>query len=196
MKSLKFMVFDVESVGLYGEGFAYGYVIVNDNGVTLQKRAAMCDPKNAKGTMGDRKWIHENVVPALKSKKFEMARHPNPKEVRKDFWECWIRAYYKYPGIMLVADCPYPVEVNFILKGLQEDKSRKEYAPYPFIDVASVLLGQGIAPLAHHGRKIAEKPVHHPLADAKQSARLLIDQLKANPVARDQLRVHHMGNRK
>jgi len=39
-----FMVFDVESVGLHGEGFAVGYVVVNGDGETLEEGLYICDP--------------------------------------------------------------------------------------------------------------------------------------------------------
>lgn len=36
-KEMLYMVFDVESIGLHGEGFAVGYVVVDRNGERLDK---------------------------------------------------------------------------------------------------------------------------------------------------------------
>jgi hypothetical protein len=51
--------------------------------------------------------------------------------------------------------------------------------PYPLVDVASVRLAAGLDPLGAYDRTAGELPVHNPLADARQSARLLLEALKS-----------------
>lgn len=98
----------------------------------------------------------------------------------------------KYPGIIFVADCPFPVETSFLqmlhnistfsnqLNPLREEGT----SPYPFIDsyplidVASFLLSYGFDPTGDYGRYLNEKPRHNPLADARQSARVLTSLLQ------------------
>ena len=55
----KYMIFDVESIGLHGEGFAVGYVVVNGDGKTLEEGMFVCDPDEAQGTPVNRRWIED-----------------------------------------------------------------------------------------------------------------------------------------
>jgi len=80
---------------------------------------------------------------------------------------------------VLVADCGWPVEARF-LAGCIDDHpvSREWHGPYPFYDLASFLLAMGRHPLERNSRLDSELPAHNPLADAKQSARILIEVIK------------------
>ena len=48
----------------------------------------------------------------------------------------------------------------------------------PLYDLASVLLARGEDPLRRSARLTEELPAHHPLHDARQSARLFLDALE------------------
>ena len=88
----------------------------------------------------------------------------------------WFEAFKRWKkGAVLVADHPFPVETRF-LDGL----TRHGVAmPYPLIDVASVRLAAGFDPIGTEPRLRNEEPAHNPLADARQSARLLLEALAA-----------------
>ena len=78
----KFMVFDVESIGLHGDGFAVAWVVVNRNGERLGEGCLACDPAQCGGTHEGRLWVAEHV-PALE------ATSPTPQHMRNGFWhEC------------------------------------------------------------------------------------------------------------
>lgn len=160
-----FMVFDVESIGLHGEGFAVGYVVVNRAGETLAEDTMACDPAHAGGTLTNREWVAANV-PAM------AYDHPTPAAVRHAFWNRWMR--WKEKGAVLVADCCWPVEARFLAACVDDFRAREWEGPYPLHDLASVLLALGRDPLATNERLPNEKPAHHPLNDARQSARLLV----------------------
>lgn len=166
----KFMVFDVESIGLHGEGFSVGWCVVDDAGKTIASAQYACDPSKADGPDDGRQWVSENIpVPNLGY------NCPSPRAVRDEFWRAW--DYSKKQGVVLVADCPWPVEAGFLRQCILDDPSRKCDGPYPFIDVASVRLAVGLDPLVTCERNQNELPVHDPLCDARQSARLLIEAL-------------------
>ena len=79
-----YMVFDVESVGLHGEGFAVGWVVVNGYGIHVQYGMLACDPRLAGGITpksdgASREWVANNV-PAIK------VTHGSLREMRTDFW--------------------------------------------------------------------------------------------------------------
>lgn len=167
-KSQLFMVFDVESVGLYGEGFAVGFVVMDGTGKTLAEDVFCCPPHTAIGLAKDRQWVRENI-PKLN------CDCSNPVEVREKFaveWRAW-----RAKGAVLCADCPYPVEAAFLLTcDLQEE------GPYPLIDVGSVRLAVGLDPLGTEERHLNELPHHNPLCDARQSARLLFEALNISGI--------------
>lgn len=175
-----FMVFDVESVGLHGEGFAVGYVVI-ERDKEVESGYFHCWPDAARGDADGRAWIAENVVPILEGSGLAQTysdglRSPDPKQVRNAFWAAW--RGWKAKGAILAADCPWPVEARFLIACVEDDPAPRNWSgPYPLIDVASVRLAAGLDPLGAEERLDREKPIHHPLADARQSARLLIEAL-------------------
>lgn len=172
-----FAVFDVESVGLHGEGFAVGGIVVSEHGQELSRIAAACKPENAIGSLvgssiyepEDRKWLADNL-PTL------VYTLHSPRQVRRVFWDWWME--WKAKGALLAADVPWPVEARFLNQCIGDDpEHRKWEGPYPLIDIASVRLAAGFDPIATEERLPSEEPKHDPLADARQSARLLLEAL-------------------
>jgi len=172
MKNDLFMVFDVESVGLHGEGFAVGWVVVDRKGERLEECCLSCDPAQCAGTDKSRDWVLENVHPLA-------VTSPTKQHLRNSFWHEWRKWADK--GAVLVADCAWPVEANFLNACVRLNHSEREWqGPYPLHDLASVLLAVGADPLAVTERLPDELPAHHPLMDARQSARQLITALKGD----------------
>ena len=166
----KFMVFDVESVGLHGEGFTVAWVVVNIDGEKLDEGCLSCNPTLCEGSAVSRKWIEDNI-PELE------ITSPTKMHLRNTFWYEWIK--WKEQGAILVADCIWPVETNFLSACINQNHSEREWqGPYPLVDLASILLALGEDPLAITIRKDDELTMHHPLMDARQSARQLIDCLQ------------------
>lgn len=168
-----FMVFDVESVGLHGVGFAVGWVVVSSRGTEVEKGKAYTPAASQPGTPDSHKWVAENVgdlgLPVKRTRR----------EVRDAFWQAWM--HWKAQGAVLAADCPWPVEARFLIDCVNDAPEEREWqGPYPLIDVASVRLAVGLDPLGTDSRLADELPVHDPLADARQSARLLLEALRAN----------------
>jgi hypothetical protein len=168
-----FMVFDCESVGLHGETFAVGWVVVNPAGEEQDHGQLACDPINASGSKEGREWVAANVPVSI----YRYSGNSGPMWIRDEFWHAWTT--WKERGAVLGADCPWPVEARFLIHCVQQDPDVREWGgPYPLIDVASVQLAAGFDPLATVDRLPDELPVHDPLADARQSARLLVEALK------------------
>jgi hypothetical protein len=166
--SQKFMVFDVESIGLHGEGFAVGWVEIDERGEEVGCCQIACEPKSATGTEEGRKWVADHCRYVVNAK--------SPREVREGFWSRWMAL--KSKGYMLAADCAWPVEANFLSACVRENFGEREWhGPYPLIDVASVRLAAGLDPLAEVERTYHETPAHDPHRDARQSARLLLEAL-------------------
>lgn len=165
-QSTPFFVFDVESVGLHGEGFAVAGGVYVD-GSPLSEFRFCCPPSEARGEDSDREWVALNV-PTME------ASHASPAEVRDAFWLAWLAAKSTHPDINMAGECIWPVEAAFVTACIQQDLvARAAAGPYPFHDIASFMLSAGMDPLASYERIAGETPCHEPLADARQSARLL-----------------------
>jgi hypothetical protein len=175
MKPTHYFVFDVESVGLHGEGFAVGGGVFADNGAIQYGFTFACDPARAQGTDEDRQWVNDNV-PVIDS------THRSPRGIRDAFWEKWVEAKTRYSGIRMAADCGWPVEARFLCACIDDDKAKRNWeGPYPFLEISDALEIAGMDPMANYERTPSEMPKHHPYADAVQSARLLFEALNKLP---------------
>lgn len=164
-----YFVFDVESIGLHGEGFAFGAVVVTLDGVEVEQASAHTSSANAGGGKKGREWVRVNV-PKLYSDRLE-----SPRAVRNAFWEFW--AYWQDRAVVMAADCTWPVEANFLSACVADDPDRAWKGPYPLIDVASVRMARGFDPLETCER-LESEPAHDPMGDARHSARLLVEAMR------------------
>lgn len=168
-----FFIFDVESIGLHGEGFAVAGGIADNEGVLSTTFCFACDPDKAQGTQTNRDWIRENVALGVQDVNCE-----NPKEVRQCFWNQWAAAKAVFPEIVMAGECVWPVEAGFLSACVADDPQNREFSgPYPLHEIASFMEAAGMDPMATYERTADELPKHHPLADSKQSARLLFEAL-------------------
>lgn len=167
-------VFDIESVGLHGTGFAAGAVVVDTlNGATLDEFYAACTPEKElrEAPIETFQWVSSHVLPHLQE------THDTAEDVRDAFWAFW--RIWQGHGAKLLADCAWPVEANFLSACIADSPKEREWqGPYPLLDLAPILLAQGHDPLATLSRLPSELPAHDPLADARQSARLFLEALK------------------
>mgnify|MGYP003529634433 CR=1 len=77
------------------------------------------------------------------------------------------------PFFVFDVECGWPVEASFLSACIRDDAFRNWDGPYPMREIASIMLAAGMDPMATYEREESEKPAHEPLADARQSARLL-----------------------
>ena len=159
-------VFDVESIGLHGEAFAVaGGVYVG--GVAVNEFCYSCPREEAHGRDDDREWVDDFI-------QHIDITDLSPDGVRNSFWACWCDAKSRYPDIKMAGECIWPVEARFVLECIKYDPIIRNWSgPYPFHEIASVMLCAGMDPMATYSRKDDELPAHNPLADARLSARLL-----------------------
>lgn len=163
------MVFDVESVGLHGQAFAFGYVVIHNEKEVDHGRFS-CPTSTVEGTDEDLEWVLKNTPKLIPNCR-------NPAELTIIFWNLWKR--WKADGALLAADCAWPVEARFLMECVDLDKEgRKWEGPYPMLEISSFLMAANMDPMVEYVRLDDELPKHCPLADARQSARLLMDALK------------------
>lgn len=167
-----YMVFDVESVGLHGEGFQVGYVVVNEVGEELSSMRYQCRYEDALGTREGRDWVRDNCPPRDPEDPGNMF---TPKNVRYAFWMAW-KAWHKSTDAALWSDCVWPVESNFLTACVMDDPDEREWeGPYPCYDVMTLRLAAGLNPHERCERLPNELPEHDALCDARQSARLMLE---------------------
>lgn len=163
-----FMVFDVESIGLHGETFAYGFVVVKADGTLVADGSAACPPGTANGSEEGRIWVAQNC-PRLSWTCVD------PWDLRQLFWHYWLE--WKAKGAVLMADCQWPVEARFLIACIDDSPDERGWSgPYPMHELASFMVAAGLDPMATYDR-LPDEPQHDPLGDARQSARLLVKAL-------------------
>src|SRR3569833_2513776 len=115
-----FMVFDEESVGLHGEGYAVGWVVIDEAGRAIASASYACDPDRADGSAAGREWVRENApMPRMG---YDCSA---PRWVRDEFWRACL--YAKVQGALLAADCAWPVEARFLAQCVDDDPSAREW---------------------------------------------------------------------
>jgi hypothetical protein len=165
----RYFVLDVESIGLHGEGFAVAYVVIGTSGTIAEEKLFACPPEEARGSPDGLSWVQANVPPLALTATI-------PRHVRDQFWSHWL--YWKARSVKMVADCGWPVEANFLEAGVEDDpRVRSWQGPYPLLDLASFLVAVGWDPTVERSR-LVDEPLHSPLGDARQSARVLVEVLK------------------
>lgn len=167
------MVFDVESVGLHGEAFAVAWVRADCRLNEVGWGALHIPIVQAEGDESSREWVRENVSIPAGSVECE-----SPRVLRDTFWAAWTNA--RVGRVPLLAECLWPVEANFLSRCIADATWDRGWdGPYPFHDIASIRLTAGFDPLAAEPRLEGELPAHDPLADARQSLRLLREAVRA-----------------
>lgn len=175
-ESSLFFVFDVESVGLYGEGFAVGWTVVDLEGKEHESGLFVADWRKCEGhnQKGAREWLESNLPPME-------VTHQSANDLCFEFFNVlqrWLPnniSHTKVSGVW--ADWLYPVEANFLAQcrevaywRIEEDPSW--LMPAPLHEIATLQLAAGITD--DLPRLPSELPEHNPLNDARHSARLLV----------------------
>lgn len=159
-----FFSFDAETDGLYGDVFAIGAVVMRPTGDIVDSFGGV---SNAQAVLSE--WVRENSLPHLS----DLIEYDSREALLEAFWSF----YHKWRAhAVIVADVPYPVEANLLRRCVEKDlDGRMPEAPFPLIDVASILFAKGFDPLldrmafsGKNGRR------HHPVDDAAASCLCLL----------------------
>jgi hypothetical protein len=164
------MVFDVESTGLHGRPFAVGWVV-------LEGRNEIESGWFSTGVIHGEyvnDWVMRNVPQEVLS--------PGPKSLMDQFEMCsafmdkW-KSFSSVPWsgekrAALWADVAWPVEAKFLsmCRTLLPDLDDNEF-PYPLYDISTLV---PVAGIQTNDKSFASEMPHHPLDDARASARLLV----------------------
>ena len=178
------MIFDVESVGLAGDGFAVGWVVL-DGEKEVEHGLFACPCENGHGSPAGLAWIKQNLPHRiLNPETSDPIYRATPYTVREAFWDMWQRAGGR--EIELWGDCAWPVEARFLIDAVDDSRGsssrtypcpREMEGPYPLLDISTLFRA-----CRAMGKPVADfSPVepHNPLEDARASARTLLLCLKS-----------------
>ena len=172
----KVFSFDAETNGLWGQAFAIGAVVYDENGCETKKFYGRCP---IEGTVDS--WVNENVLP-------QMAGMPET----ADSYEALLRQFAEFymankEGSDIIVHMGVPVEAKLFLDLHKMGIIGDWDAPYPLIDIAGNLLQAGFDPTsvdkynADHGISVPmPEPggTHNPLYDSRAAALCYIDLMK------------------
>lgn len=159
------LVFDVESTSLYGQGFAVGAVVLDGDGKEIDSFQLI--DEWAKADVNE--WVRDNVLPHLT----DLPRCYGGLDFADQFYEF----YCKHKDTADIwCDCGFPVEAGFLRSVALRDLGNREFnMPYPLKDISTIV---DIDIDRAEASGIPGLRKHHPLDDARASARVLYNYLK------------------
>lgn len=159
----KLVFVDVESDGLYGSVLTVALVATDWYGNEIERAYYGICKENMNVTQP---WVVENVLPRLG----EYEACTSEDEVLKKAWEFWMR--YQ-PEAYAVCDVGYPVEMRLFQACVQRVTiAESMQAPFPLIDISSILLAKGYDPLIERKKLLNEYNLemeHNALYDVEVS---------------------------
>ena len=174
----KILMFDVESTSLHGTGFAVGTVVLNKDGIEIDRFELF----SKEGALKACDWVKENVLPNLS----DMPTCETDKELRDSFFEF----YLKHKDTSDIwSDVNFPVETNFLSAIVNDNITERQWSmPYPLKD-ASTLIDISIDRCVECGIEGLRK--HNPLDDSRASLAILINKLYPNLKINSNLDIKH-----
>lgn len=171
-----FFIIQAQSMGLYGEIFAIGFIVINSDGEILKEGILKCPHQLAQGLDSDREWVNKHVIAATeKITSNHISIFNTPKELYENIWEIWLEMKKQYEKLYCASYIGYPIIMNLFYKCVMKNvESRQMLAPYPLleIDTSFLMTNYEISP-KNISRFDTEIP-YNPLCDAKYYGRLFI----------------------
>lgn len=163
MQKQNIFVFDVESIGLHGIGFAVGATVIDKKSKLEVDRFSLVSAEGIE--ICDNEWVKQNVFPKISN----LPKCETLLELRDRFYGF----YSKHKDTCEIwSDVNFPVETNFLSAIVNDDiKNREWNMPYPLLDISSQI-DVSINRIQNCGIDGLEE--HNPLHDAIASAYLYL----------------------
>lgn len=146
---------DAETNGLYGDVWAIGAVVLDEDGEVVDEFRAQLNP----GHVTD-PWVRKHIVPVVDLPRMSTG------SMFDEFWRFWL-AYRE--STICVADFGAPVEAGLFRRCVEEDLAERLWlGPYPMHELGTALLLAGVDPDVNR-REFAGRPdlvQHDPYDDA------------------------------
>lgn len=156
--SLRFIL-DAETDGLYGPFLTVALSVSDSHGTVLDEFYGGVSPSIARAKDP---WVIENVIPILGN----YEGFSSEEELLEEVWCYWEK--YRNDAQCFI-DVPFPVESRLLMKIVARDMAeRAMLAPFPIIDLASLLYGKGYDPLVNRLSLISQhENQHNALSDVR-----------------------------
>lgn len=161
MKKNLFFV-DAETDGVYGTFLSIAVIVIDYEGNELDRHYWGINQKNL---VVHSEWVRRNVIPIMGE--YEVCQDED--EILDKFWKVWEK---HRQDAYAIADVCYPVESALFQKCvLKDEKKRGMEAPFPLLDLSSILLAKGIDPLIDRMKLVETKgkQMHNALTDVEIS---------------------------
>ena len=143
----KLVFLDVETDGLYGSFLTVALIATDWEGNELER--AYLGIRREKMHITE-PWVEENVLPRLG----EYEPVDTEEELLRKAWDFWLR--YREEAYA-VCDVGYPVEARFLKACVELDvKQNAMLAPFPLVDLSSLILAKGYEPLINREELVAD----------------------------------------
>lgn len=161
----KLVFIDVESDGLYGSFLTVALIVTDSKGNEIERAYYGIKRENMHIT---EPWVEENVIPKLGV--YEECETED--ELLRKTWNLW----QKYREVAyVVCDVGYPVEARLWEKCTRLDLEENTFkAPFPLVDISSMLLAKGIDPLIDRAKLLGINGdmTHNAMYDVETTVRL------------------------
>lgn len=160
----KLVFVDAESDGLYGSFLTVALVAADRDGNIIERAYYGISQENMQ--ISD-DWVRANVRPVLG----EYEACENEDELLEKAWVFWLK--YSQDAYA-VADVASPVESRLFMQCvLKDEQTRRWQAPFPLLDLSSMLMAAGYDPLENRDEllgRTASTKLHNALYDAETEA--------------------------
>lgn len=161
----KLVFVDMETDGLYGSVLSVAMIATDWSGNELEKVYYGIKKEKIHVTS---EWVKENVLPRMG--KYE--EYDNEQELLSKVWQFWLK--YEKDAYM-IGDVCFPVEAGFLTKCVKQNVDEYMFkAPFPLLDISSMLLAKGYDPLVERKTLCqgTETNEHNALYDAGMSVEI------------------------
>ncbi len=163
------MFVDAETDGLYGTFLSVAAIVVDENG---NEEDLFYGTLKRPEDYITSEWVKENVLPFLNT---SVRSEQDLYNTESDLIEAFYSFYISHRDCDIIADVPYPVESRLFMKAVAQDLSEREFAaPYPLMDLSSMLYCKGYSPLVERRSltDCSDLKLHNSLDDVRMSIRI------------------------
>ena len=160
---------DAETNGLYGSFLSIASIVLDDDG--NEKDCFYGTIKEPEKQISS-EWVKNNVLPFLD---IPVRSLNDYYENEHDMIESFYSFYQKFPDSIVIADVPYPVESRLFIKAVNNNITDREFkAPFPLMDLSSILYAKGYHPLIERRSLVDcdDLTLHNALDDVRMTIRI------------------------
>ena len=160
---------DAETDGLYGTFLSVAAIVVDENGEEADEFYGVLKKPEI---WIQSEWVRENVLPYLdKSIRSDKDQYESEYELIEAFYSFYIL----HQNCDVIADVPVPVEARLFYKAVGHSLKEREFtAPFPLMDLSSMLYAQGYSPMVKRRSIVdcSDLILHNALDDVRMTIRV------------------------